>query len=117
MIAYRTARIGNTALDEGWLTCMLYDVWTRSRVPVAFANGPQGAIYSYRWDAGGKNNNLQTAHNGFGIDDKPMKDFDDGEKISRWGIRHSILTMVPMADAPEAPAATGTPSAQQSGPR
>ncbi|HRJ49148.1 MAG TPA: hypothetical protein PKU91_01350 [Phycisphaerales bacterium] len=93
MIAYRTTRVGNTALDEGWLTCMMYDIWTRSRVPIAFAVGAQGAIYSYRWDAGGTNNMLQTAHNGLGIDTHPLRDFDDGAKISRWGIRHSILTM------------------------
>lgn len=93
MIAYRTSRVGNQALDEGWLTCMLYDVWTRSRVPVAMASGPQGAIYSYRWDAGGTNNMLQTAHHGFGIDINPMRDFDDGEKIAKWGIRHSMLNM------------------------
>ena len=106
MIAYRTSKVGNEKLDEGWLTAMLYDVWTRSRVPIAFANGPQGAIFGYRWDAGGKNNNLQTAHNGFGIDDKPMRDFDDGAKISKWGIRHSILNMVPLPPTPtSAPAA------------
>ncbi|MBI4879226.1 MAG: hypothetical protein HY812_06145 [Planctomycetes bacterium] len=94
MIAYRTSRVGNKALDEGWLTCMLYDVWTRSRVPVGFASGPQGAIFAYRWDAGGEHINwLATAHDGFGIDREPMRDFDDGEKISKWGIRHSILTM------------------------
>lgn len=93
MIAYRTTRVGNTALDEGWLTCMMYDIWTRSRVPIAFAVGAQGAIYSYRWDAGGTNNMLQTAHNGLGIDPHPLRDFDDGAKISLWGIRHSILTM------------------------
>ncbi len=94
-IAYRTSRIGNDKLDEGWLTCKLYDEWTRSHVGVAFANGPQGAIYAYRWDAGGKNNNLQVAHNGFGIDSEPMRDFNDGEKISKWGIRRSIMSMVP----------------------
>jgi hypothetical protein len=67
---------------------------------VGFANGPQGAVYAYRWDAGGKNNNLQTAHNGFGIDSDPMRDFNDGEKVSRWGIRHSIMTMIPIAESP-----------------
>ncbi len=73
---------------------MLYDVWTRSRVPVAFARGPQGAIFAYRWDAGGEHINwLATAHDGFGIDREPMRDFDDGERISKWGIRHWILTM------------------------
>jgi hypothetical protein len=105
MIAYRTSRIGNPNLDEGWLTCKLYDEWTRSRVPVAFANTPPGAtapgsmggaIFAYRWDAGGPHINwLSTAHNGFGIDDKPMRDFDDGAKISQWGIRQSILWMRP----------------------
>ncbi|MBL8763778.1 MAG: hypothetical protein JNM07_05875 [Phycisphaerae bacterium] len=94
MIAYRTSRVGNRTLDEGWLTCMLYDVWTRSRVPVGFANGPQGAIYAYRWDAGGEHINwLATAHIGFGIEGVPMRDFNDGAKVSAWGIRHSILTM------------------------
>jgi hypothetical protein len=93
MIAYRTTKVGNQGLDEGWLTCMMYDVWTRSRVPVAFAVGPQGAVYSYRWDAGGTNNMLQTAHNGLGIDTVPMRDFNDGEKIAMWGIRHSILNI------------------------
>jgi hypothetical protein len=96
MIAYRTTRIGNEKLDEGWLTCMLYDIWTKSRVPVGFANGPQGAIYAYRWDSGGpKINWLATSHNGFGIDSEPMRDFDDGAKIMGWGIRHSILNMNP----------------------
>jgi hypothetical protein len=96
MIAYRTSRVANEKLDEGWLTCKLYDEWTRSRVPVGFANGPQGAIYAYRWDAGGAHVNwLATAHNGWGIDAEPMRDFDDGAKISRWGIRHSILNINP----------------------
>jgi len=96
MIAYRTSRVGNQALDEGWLTCMLYDIWTRSRVPIGFASGPQGAIFAYRWDAGGEHVNwLATAHNGFGIDPEPMRDFDDGQKICLWGLRHSILTMRP----------------------
>lgn len=93
MIAYRTSRVGNTALDEGWLTCMLYDVWTSSRVPIAFANGPQGAVFSYRWDPTQPYNQLQTAGQGFGIDSVPMRDFDDGAKMSKWGIRHSIMTM------------------------
>lgn len=93
-IAYRTSRVGNEKLDEGWLTCMLYDVWTKSRVPVGFANGAQGAIFAYRWDSGGPHVNwLATAHDGFGIDRQPMRDFDDGEKMSKWGIRHSILLM------------------------
>ncbi|MEW6071371.1 MAG: hypothetical protein AB1726_02090 [Planctomycetota bacterium] len=96
MIAYRTSRVGNAALDEGWLTCMLYDVWTRSRVAVGFASGPQGAIFAYRWNTGREHLNwLATAHLGFGIDPESMRDFDDGEKVSRWGIRHSILTMRP----------------------
>lgn len=93
MIAYRTSRVGNTALDEGWLTCMLYDVWTSSRVPIAFANGAQGAVFSYRWDPTQPYNQLQTAGQGFGIDPVAMRDFDDGAKMSRWGIRHSIMTM------------------------
>lgn len=95
MIAYRTSRVGNAALDEGWLTCMLYDVWTSSRVPIAFANGAQGAVFSYRWDAGGTNNQLQTGAQGFGIDSVTMRDFDDASKMSKWGIRHSIMTMLP----------------------
>lgn len=94
MIAYRTSRVGNTALDEGWLTCMLYDVWTSSRVPIAFANGAQGAVFSYRWDPTQPYNQLQTAGQGFGIDPVPMRDFDDGAKMSKWGIRHSIMTML-----------------------
>lgn len=94
MIAYRTSRVGNTALDEGWLTCMLYDVWTSSRVPIAFANGAQGAVFSYRWDPTTPYNQLQTAGQGFGIDPVPMRDFDDGAKMSKWGIRHSIMTML-----------------------
>ncbi|MFO0826687.1 MAG: hypothetical protein U0572_00935 [Phycisphaerales bacterium] len=95
--AWRTRRVGNAALDDGWLTCLLYDVWTQTRVSVAFVDGPQGAIYSYRWDPGDhgdmKVNMIQTAHNGWGIDKEPMRDFDDCAKISRWGIRHSILWM------------------------
>lgn len=97
MIAYRTRRIGNKSLDEGWLTCMMYDIWTRTRVGVAFADGPQGAIYAYRWDSGeyGEThvNHLQTAHNGLGIDPQPMRDFNDSAKMSLWGIRHSILNI------------------------
>lgn len=95
MIVYRTRQIGNRELDEGWLTCMLYDVWTRTRVPVAFANGPQGAIYGFRWDADGwtKNNTLLMGYNGFGLNDEPMRDFNDGEKIAKYGLTHSILWM------------------------
>ena len=80
----------------------MYDVWTRSRVGVGFANGPQGAIYAFRWDPGDhrdwKVNTLLLAHNGFGIDPEPMRDFNDGEKISQWGIRQSIMTMIPDAE-------------------
>lgn len=97
MTAYRTRQIGNKALDEGWLTSMMYDIWTRTRVGVAFANGKQGAIYAYRWDSGeyGEThvNHLQTAHNGLGIDTQPMRDHDDVSKITQWGIRHSILNV------------------------
>jgi hypothetical protein len=97
--AWRTRRVGNKALDDGWLTCLLYDEWTLTRVGVAFVDGPQGAIYSYRWDPGDHGdmtvNMLQTAHNGWGIDADPMRDFDDCAKITRWGIRHSILVMRP----------------------
>jgi len=95
--AWRTRRIGNRTLDDGWLTCLLYDQWTLTRVGVAFADGPQGAIYSYRWDPGDhgdmKVNMVQTAHNGWGLDAAPMRDFDDCAKITQWGIRHSILLM------------------------
>jgi hypothetical protein len=95
--AWRTKRVGNAALDDGWLTCLLYDVWTLTRVGVAFVDGPQGAIYAYRWDPGDhgevKVTMVQTAHNGWGIDADPMRDFDDAAKIGRWGIRHSILWM------------------------
>ncbi len=94
MLAYRTSRIGNQKLDEGWLTCLLYDEWTKSRVSIGFASGAQGAIFAYRWDAGGAHVNwLATAHDGFGIDRETMRDFDDGEKIGQWGIRHSILCL------------------------
>ncbi|HYD00730.1 MAG TPA: M12 family metallo-peptidase, partial [Phycisphaerales bacterium] len=95
--AWRTTRIGNRALDDGWLTSQLYDEWTRSRVACGFADGPQGTVYTFRWDPGDhhdwKVNTLFAAYNGYGIDDQPMRDFDDGAKISRWGIRQSILTM------------------------
>lgn len=97
MLVYRTRQIGNRELDEGWLTCMLYDIWTRTRVPVAFANGPQGALYGFRWDADGwtKNNTLLMGYNGFGLNDEPMRDFDDGEKIASYGLTHSILWLQP----------------------
>jgi hypothetical protein len=76
---------------------MLYDIWTRTRVGVAFAGGKQGSIYAYRWDSGeyGEThvNHLQTAHNGLGIDTQPMRDHDDVAKITQWGIRHSILNV------------------------
>lgn len=97
MTAWRTTQVGNKALDEGWLTCMLYDVWTVTRVGVAFADGAQGAIYAYRWDSGDygevKLNMLQSAHSGWGIDREPMRDHDDGSKMAKWGLRHSILWM------------------------
>jgi hypothetical protein len=97
MTAWRTKQIANKSLDEGWLTSMMYDVWTRTRVGVAFANGPQGAIYAYRWDSGeyGEThiNHLQVAHNGLGIDTQPMRDHNDSARMSLWGIRHSILNV------------------------
>lgn len=97
MTAWRTRRVGNLELDEGWLTCLLYDVWTATRCPVAFANGPQGAIYAFRWDADGwtKNNTLLMCYRGLGISSEPMRDFNDGEKVSRFGLTHSILWMQP----------------------
>jgi len=97
--AWRTTRVGNTALDGGWLTSEMYDVWTRSRVAAAFTDSPRGAVYAFRWDPGDHNdwkvNTMFVAHNGFGIDPEPMRDFNDGRKIGLWGIRHSILTMIP----------------------
>jgi hypothetical protein len=95
--AWRTRKIGNRSLDDGWLTCLLYDQWTLTRVGVAFAEGPHGAVYAYRWDPGDhgevKVNMVQTAHNGWGIDPDSMRDFDDCAQITQWGIRHSILCM------------------------
>lgn len=99
MTAWRTRRIGNAALDEGWLTCLLYDVWTRTRRPLAFACGPQGALFAFRWDAaeahGMRVNQLLVAHDGFGLDRAPMRDFDDGEQIRLHGLVHSLLWMRP----------------------
>jgi hypothetical protein len=113
--AWRTTRIGNKALDDGWLTSQLYDEWTRSRVACGFADGPQGTVYTFRWDPGDhhdwKVNTLFAAYNGYGIDDQPMRDFDDGAKISLWGIRQSILTMRRMNEdnAPAKPASAAPP--------
>lgn len=94
---WRTTRVGNKALNGGWLTCQLYDEWTRSRAGLGFADGPQGAYYAFRWDPGDhgewKVNTMFVARGGYGIDEAPMRDFDDGAKIGLWGIRHSILTM------------------------
>jgi hypothetical protein len=94
---WRTMRVGNKSLDDGWLTSQLYDEWTRSRVAIGCADGPDGAFYAFRWDPGDhrdwKINTMFVARGGYGIDDAPMRDFDDGAKIGLWGIRHSILTM------------------------
>lgn len=102
---WRTTRIGNASLDGGWLTSQIYDEWTRSRVAIGFADGEQGAVYAFRWDAGDHRdwatNTMFVAHNGYGIDDKPMRDFDDGAKISLWGIRQSILNMRAIKGASE----------------
>ncbi|MCK6445954.1 MAG: hypothetical protein L6Q99_06125 [Planctomycetes bacterium] len=97
MTGWRTRRIGNQAFDEGWLTSMLYDIWTSSRRAVSATTGPQGAIYAFRWDADGwtKNNTILVGHNAFGIDPEPMRDFDDGEKIAKYGLVHSILWLQP----------------------
>jgi hypothetical protein len=93
----RTRRIGNAKLDDGWLSSTLYDVWTRTRRPLAFAAGAQGALFAFRWDAaeahGLRVNGLLVAHQGFGIDPEPMRDFDDGAKIRLHGLAHSILWM------------------------
>jgi hypothetical protein len=97
MTSWRTRRVENRALDGGWLTCQLYDMWTRTRRPVAFAAGPQGALFAFRWDAatahGMRPNELLVAHNGFGIEAEPMRDFDDGAKMALHGLVHSILWM------------------------
>ena len=110
---WRTQRVGNTALDDGWLTSQLYDEWTRSRVALGFADGAQGAFYAFRWDPGDhrdwKVNTLFVAHGGYGIDDAPMRDFDDGAKIGLWGIRHSILLMPTDTEFTPPPVAPATP--------
>lgn len=94
---WRTQRVENKALDDGWLTSQLYDEWTRSRVALGFADGAQGAYYAFRWDPGDhrdwKVNTMFVARGGYGIDEQPMRDFNDAAKIGLWGIRHSILTM------------------------
>lgn len=92
--AYRTTQVANRTLNDGWLVCLMYDIWTRTRVPVAFETDGTRAVYSYRWDASAdRMNMLQVAHDGLGIDAAPMRDFDDAAKIARWGIRHSILNL------------------------
>lgn len=110
--AWRTTRVGNLDLNGGWLTSEMYDVWTRSRVAAAFADSNRGAVYAFRWDPGDhhdwKVNTMFVAHNGYGIDPEPMRDFNDGRKIGLWGIRHSILTMIPDHLLP-AHAQTSTP--------
>jgi len=97
MIAWRTKKIGNTKVGDGWMLNMLYDVWTLTRRPVAFEILPDGtSVYAFRWDSGpfpDGDNKLLVGHNGLGIDDEPMRDHDDSARISRWGIRHSILWM------------------------
>lgn len=96
MIAYRTRQVTERDLNDGWLTTKLYDVWTRTRRPIAFEIGPDAEVYAFRWDSGDhayKVNELLLCHNGLGIDREPMRDHDDAAKISLWGIRHSILTM------------------------
>ncbi len=85
MTAWRSLMLPTRELRDGWLVCLLYDVWTRTRVPVAWEIGPQGAVYAYRWDAAGEKNKLQAAFNGLGIDAEPMRDFDDGALVSKWG--------------------------------
>ena len=104
MSMWRSRRIGNRALDEGWLTVLLYDVWTLTRRAVAASSGPGGALFAFRWDADGwtKNNTTLVGHQAFGIDPEPMRDFDDGAWISRYGLTHSILWMrkEPALDAP-----------------
>ena len=94
---YRTIEIGNKSFDGGWLTRRMYDEWTVSRVPLAFADGPQGAMYAFRWDAGDHRdwptNTMFVGHAGWGIDPEPMRDFDDGKLMREFGIRHSILVM------------------------
>ncbi len=92
--AYRSTQVANRALNDGWLVCLMYDIWTRTKVPVAFETDGTSAVYSYRWDASAdRMNMLQVAHDGLGIDKAPMRDFDDAAKISQWGIRHSILNL------------------------
>ncbi len=92
--AYRSTQVANRALNDGWLVCLMYDIWTRTKVPVTFETDGTNAVYSYRWDASAdRMNMLQVAHDGLGIDKAPMRDFDDAAKISRWGIRHSILNL------------------------
>src|SRR5690606_2958904 len=75
---YRTIQVKNKELDGGWLTNQMYDEWTRSRVAPGFADGPQGAIYAFRWDPGDHRdwsvNTMFVAHEGWGIDDAPMRD-------------------------------------------
>lgn len=105
---WRTQRVQSLALDSGWLTSQLYDEWTRSRVALGFADvadvahGKEGAFYAFRWDSGDhhdwKTNTMFVAAGGYGIDDQPMRDFNDGALVGLWGIRHSILTMPTDAD-------------------
>lgn len=92
--AYRATQVANRALNDGWLVCLMYDIWTQTKVPVAFETDGTNSVYSYRWDASAdRMNMLQVAHDGLGIDRAPMRDFDDAAKLSKWGIRHSILNL------------------------
>ncbi|MBI2900070.1 MAG: hypothetical protein HYY17_07780 [Planctomycetes bacterium] len=94
---YDAMTIGDRAHDDGWLLKKYYDEWTTTQSPVGGAWYKGDILLACRWYGGAdaSNDNLFVAHQGLGITDEPMSDFDDVKRISEVGLNHSILWMAP----------------------
>lgn len=93
---YVAMTIADKTVNGGWLVKRYYDEWTQSKSAPAAAWFGKDIIWAYRWvdGAGGPtDDNLHVGYKALGIQSEPFGDHDDIGLISRFGVRHSILTL------------------------
>jgi hypothetical protein len=94
---YDAMSVGDPNYRSGWMVKRYYDEWTRTQSPIGATWFKGDILLAYRWHGGGKakNNRLQLAHQGLGIQSVPMSDHNDLEHITKWGLNHSLRWLRP----------------------
>jgi hypothetical protein len=94
---YVAVQIADKTIRDGWMVKRYYDEWSQSRsAPSACWLGDE-ILYVYRWVDGNRERDgvLHVGYRGSGIQPDPMGDHDDISFFAHFGIRSSILYLLP----------------------